>query len=167
MAFKKLDDIKIENAKIIFKNFAGKPSQYNRAGSRTFCVVIDDDIAAEHLSEDGWNIRILPPREEDGEPLRYLPVQVSFGNYPPKVIIHSGNVATILNEDTIESLDYAEIKSVDLIIRPYNWEIKDKAGVKTGVKAYLKTMHVVLDEDPFAMKYASEESPRETEDVPW
>lgn len=145
---KRLDNIVVENARLIFKNFAGEESKFNRAGNRNFCVILDGD-SAEDLRQMGWNIKALRSREDEDEPTYYLQVTVAFGNFPPKVIMISGKTKTVLDEESIATLDYAEIANVDLIIRPYHWEVNGKEGIK----AYLKTMYVTIEQDVFAGKY--------------
>lgn len=143
----------VEDARIAFRNFSGKETKFNRAGNRNFCVIFDKE-QGEELSEQGWNMGILQPRDESEDPAYRLAVSVQYGKFPPKVYMITGKKKILLDEDTIGTLDYAEIDNVDLIIRPYNWEVNGKFGVK----AYVHTMYVEIREDRFASKYEFDEA---------
>ena len=125
MARQNIPNLSIENAHLLFRNLSGREDKYNRAGQRNFCVVIDDPDETQKLIDDGWNVRLLAPREEGDEPRYYIQV--------------------------------AEIRNVDLFINPSFWEVNGKSGIK----AYLKTMYVTIEEDEFAAKYAAQEGPEE------
>lgn len=145
----KLNNVIIENAKIIFRNFSGKPSRFNAEGNRNFCVVIEDESRIKALKDEGWNVKATKPRDPDEDPTFYIPVAVNYDNVPPKIYMITSNNKNLLNEETVGTLDYAEIKNIDLIISPYYWEVNGKFGIK----AYCKTMYVTIEEDVFADKY--------------
>jgi hypothetical protein len=153
-----MENLKIEDARIIFRNFAGVETRYNRAGNRNFCVIVDDADIAQQLISDGWNVKTLAPRDEDEEPRYYIPAAVSYKNIPPKIYLICGRSKVLLDEDTVGELDTADIVNVDVILRPYCWDL---GNGKSGVKAYVKTMYVTIEKDEFADKYAEEESPEE------
>ena len=153
----KLPLLKLEDVRLKFRNFAGREKKYNRAGDRNFCVVIDDPVKAQELANEGWNVRVSTPREEGDAPESTIQVAVRFDNFPPNIYMITRRGHTRLDEEAVEALDYAEIRHVDLIINPSRWETNGK----TGIKAYLRTMYVVIDEDEFAEKYANYEYPEE------
>lgn len=142
------DNIRIEGARIGFRNFSGEEGRFNPKGRRNFCVFLEEDIAKD-MEKEGWNVKWLQPREEGDELQAYLQVKVVFGKIPPKIVLVTMRGKTRLDEDTVNILDWAEIQNVDLVIRPYNWEVNGN----TGVSAYIKTMYVTLKEDEFESKY--------------
>lgn len=141
-------NLTVENARMVWRNFAGKESKFNRAGSRHFSLIFDKETG-EALAEDGWNMRILRPREEGDDPSYALNVAVAFGNIPPHIYMISGRTKIELDEGSVDCLDYADIINVDAVIRPYNWEVNGK----TGVKAYVQTLYITVQEDRFSRKY--------------
>ena len=145
--------LQIDDARIIFRNFSGEPSKYNREGDRNFAVVIPNSDLAERLSEDGWNVKINDPKEEGDDPFIYLPVKVKFNDHGPNVYLISGGKRNKLDEETVGILDDIDIRSVSMDIRPYDWEVNGK----TGRAAYLQSIEVVQEIDRFAARYAEED----------
>lgn len=146
-----IDDIILENTRIIHRNFEGRPGQYNRAGDRSFSAVIDPSLV-EGLREQGWQVRELPPREgvDGSESLFFIPVRVNFeSNRPPRIALAMKNGLVELDEKTVKTLDQAEIIKVDCALHPHKWENNGKSGVK----AYLRSMFVTIREDTLAEKY--------------
>lgn len=139
----------MEDARIVFRNFAGKEGMYNREGDRNFCVLLEDDLAADML-EDGWNVKRLKPREGEDQGTAYIQVSVGFKGRPPRMVMITSKGRVELDEESVVLLDWADIEKVDLIIRPYHWNVNGR----TGVKAYLKSIFVVIHEDYLELKYS-------------
>lgn len=144
----------IDNARIIFKNFTGKDDKFGREGDRSFSIVIEDDALAEQLANDGWNVKPLTPRDPDEKVNHFIKVKISFRVRPPKIWLLTNHKRTLLDEDTIATLQYARIENADVVVSPWRWEVNGK----TGIAAYLETLYVKIEDDPFADKYADYES---------
>ena len=145
----------MEGVRLIFRNFEGKEGQYNKKGDRNFGVILPDQETAEAMAADDWNVKWLKPREEDvaegEEETPWLPVKVAYDRgRPPKIVLITTRGRTNLDEQTVEMLDWADIVNVDLIVRPYTWEVNGR----TGVSAYLQSMYVTIEEDALERKYA-------------
>lgn len=140
------DILQIDDARIIYRNFAGRGDKYNREGDRNFAVLIPDEEIADELTRRGWNVKVKPPREEGDTPFMYLPVKVKFNDRGPSVYLRTGRVQNRLEEEDIGRLDRIDIIGVDLDIRPYDWEVNSK----TGRTAYLQSICVTQDVDRFA-----------------
>ena len=149
--------LNIENAKIGFRNFEGREGLYNKQGDREFAVYLSEEDAIA-LEKEGWNIKWpkIRPDDNDEEDTRspFLKVSVGFDFCPATIytVTNSANGEqniTLLRPEEAGMLDWAEIENVDLVIRPYEWTVSGK----TGIKAYLKAGYFTLITDDFAKKY--------------
>lgn len=144
--------LQIDDARIVYRNFRGEGSKFNREGDRNFAVVITNQEIADDLIEAGWNVKIKPPRDEDDTPFMYLPVKIKFSERSPHIYLVTGRAQNKLDEDSVSIIDDIDIVNVDMDIRPYDWSVNGKKG-RT---AYLQSMRVTQDTDRFAAAYMDE-----------
>jgi hypothetical protein len=164
-----MERLRLEDVKIIFKNFRGEKGPYNEAGVRSFSVVVDDPKFAADLIDEGWALK--PLKNEEGDIDAYhLPVKVNYvSRQPPRIykVSMSNKGQFPLDERTVDMLDYLPIDYADVILNPYQWEVRGESGVK----AYCQTMYVVIEENELDIKWANlsadpHPSPREYPEEP-
>lgn len=141
----------LENATLTWRNFRGEEGRFNPAGTRTFGVIIPSDVAQAMLAE-GWNLKESQPREEGDEPYFYMSVEARYGHRPPKIVMISSvsGAITYMTQELVETLDYAEIENVDLIVNGNPWPADTRDG---GLKAFLDTMYVTVVPNALDAKY--------------
>lgn len=144
--------LQIDDARIIFKNFSGEESKFNRAGDRNFAVRINDPDVVDQLIADGWNVTVKPPKEEGDDPYMYIKVKIKFNDRGPKVFLKSGKHVRRLSEQNVGLLDSIDILRVDLDLRAYDWEVNGK----TGRTAYLDSINVEQNLNRFEEYYENE-----------
>lgn len=148
MARRERKKISFRDCDIIWLNLRGAPTQFNEDGGvRTFNVVIEDEELVENLINDGWNVKAR--NNDDGSVLYTLPVEARYNNFPPKIWMITSHGHTLLDEDTVGELDYADIVKTDLIVNGRDWD--DHGQHK--VKAFCYSMYVTIEEDEFAAEY--------------
>ncbi len=154
--------INLENTQITFRNLAGAPTEFNKAGGvRTFAAILSEPVA-EQLAGMGFDIRRFV-NKETGEPGEaYLKVKINFkndedGNFngPYVYLVTQDNNGKNINKKlltpaTVGIVDRADIKYCDLTITPYRWTVRNESGVS----AYLVKMFVIIQEDPLEARYA-------------
>ncbi len=148
-----------ENAKIRYRNFAGKVSDKNPAGERNFCLEIPDKEEAEAMKEQGWNIKY---REIDD--LYYVPVAVEFNKgRPPQILIKTANNEMFYDQESVKNLDGGDLMGINIVVNPSYW--------KGGIKAYLKYMEATLIDGGFYFGRAhplnTSTPPSQDDDVPF
>lgn len=146
-------DLMIEDAKILFTNFAGSPTRYNsEGGKREFSVALPLNLV-EDLERDGWNVKYRKNADGKFDPERpYLGVKVSYKFRAPAIWLIAGGRKQLMTEDTVGTLDNITIKSADVVIHPSVYDVRGQQGIS----AYVKELYVVMDDESasFASKYA-------------
>ena len=138
--------LKVEGAQIRFKNFSGVGSEFNTPGNRNFQLIIEDPMFADIVARNGYNIKEHPSTDPNDPPYWTLQCNVGYKAVPPVINVYEGDRCTSLTEETVGILDGARIQYIDLLINGNAWE---KLG-KTGVKAWIREMHAVLEPMVFA-----------------
>lgn len=143
------DDIIIEKAEIVYRNFSGAEKPFNNEGERNFCLVLTPEL--EDLAvRSGWNVKRFRPREEEEIPKAYVKVSVGYKFRPPKVVLLTSKGRTDLGEEEIDFLDDIDFELVDLIIKPAKWQ----KGSNSGIKIWLRAIFVTAYESELDKKYA-------------
>lgn len=145
--------LNIDEAAIIYRNFAGRGDKFNREGDRNFALIIPTEELADRLINDGWNVKVKPPRDDQETPFMYLPVKIKFNDRGPNCYLVTNGRANRLDEESIGILDDIDILNVNLDIRSYDWEVNGK----TGRTAYLQGIEVTQRVDRFAAKYVNDD----------
>lgn len=145
-------DVTLKNAQITYRNFEGREDDFNKAGDRNFCVLLDV-VTADILEREGYNIKRKPPLEEGGDPWIYLKVKVNFKGRPPTVALISRRKGTrnTLTAETVELADHADFETCDITISPYDWKLKSG---QTGRTAYVQEFYGILFESELDQMYA-------------
>lgn len=148
----------MEGVDLLFLNLRGMTDEFNPTGKREFSVRLNESQARE-MEKFGLNPKPLRKAEEEDEQMYHLKVHASWKVRPPLVkLITATNIKNppILGEDAVGMIDDADITNVDIIFYPHQWTFnKGKPSESTGVKAYLHSLYVTIQEDPLMAKYAA------------
>lgn len=154
--------VQVEGARLRFKNFSGRPTQFNKDGGiRTVCMDVDNEELYLKMKDDGWRFRTMKRPDGSGYAdafeefdngrvaVPYTELKLNFNsNRPPKVYLHQGEQdkkGTLIPESAIDELDYAYITSAKMVINPSYWESINGSGCK----GYINILHAYIEPDPF------------------
>jgi len=152
--------INISNARICFRNIAGKPTKFNpKGGVRDFAIVLDNYEDVQSLINMGFPVKYFNKKDPADPDVPFLKVKVNFTYNDdgtellrPHIYIIDQNKPgkrTLITPQTAEIVDQAEIAFCDIVIRPFSWTVNGNSGVA----AYLDKMYVNLAVDEFEQKY--------------
>ena len=141
--FNDYHNLVVRDGFITARNFDG--NKFGKGGNKSFCLRIDDPEWAEKLRDMGFNILDKCQVSDPDAHTWLLPVSIKFNEwFTPYIVLHNGTSKTILNNDSVATLQPAAISNVKMVIRP-------KRREDGSITAYLKTMHVYIQtQDEFA-----------------
>lgn len=159
-----ISPVTLEGVEFHYKDFAG-----NRYGkeNRGIGIRLSKDLA-DSLNADGWDVHVLEATEQYPEEKYYLPIKIKYGfdrngKYRhPDIYMICGDKMTLLDENTVDELDRAEIDNVDLTFSPNFHE--------RGISAYLQKMYVTIHQDHLSLKYSRFNNPApamDDEEIPF
>ena len=146
-----------------FRNFSGEKSgRYDTPGKRYFHFIIEDDEIAEQLNNEGWGVHVLNPRDPQERPTHFLKVQIRLGSpyFRCDCYSVSRDVKTLLTDETLRTLDGADIDFADLDIRPYEYE-------DGHISAQLEEGFFNVRASHFADRYSDDRFQRPSDDIPF
>jgi hypothetical protein len=150
---KRLQDLTVYNATLMFKNFQGLEKPFNPAGHRNFSLMVGPEDA-EAMIADGWNVKYLKPRPGDdpNEPLQaHLPVKVRMDSHrPPVIVMVTSRGRQRLDAEMVGALDFVVMTNVDITINPSWFDFNGRQGYT----AYCSRLYVTIEENPLDLKYA-------------
>jgi hypothetical protein len=139
----------MEGAQVVYRNFEGRETPFNREGDRNFAVVLDD-VTAEEMRKDGWNVKTKPSKDDPDQNFNTLSVKIGNKGKPPNIVMISRRGRTKLSVNEVEVLDWVEFQNVDLKVGPYHWNVRGESGIT----AYLRALYITVLEDDLDKKYA-------------
>lgn len=141
----------VEGAVLIWRNFSGAEKQFNEKGNRNVTLVLSEEMYNE-LGDEGYNVKAKPIRDNPNEMFYYLELKVKYseGTRDPKLLLITSGGRTLLDGDTVGTLDFSRILQADIIINPFNYDINGRKGVA----AYLEQGYFTIEENDFDRKYA-------------
>lgn len=152
---------------VLFCNLEGRKERYNNDGDRTFRVKFFDPEFAQQLADDGWNIRIYTPKNEEYDPYYYLTVKTKFRidsekvRQDPEIHLVNSKNDIICGPQNMADVDMAfrnhKVTRVDLSVAPRYWT-NEGIGNGEGITAYIRELWVEIQDSPFASHYANRNS---------
>lgn len=149
--------VTIEGTKLMFRNFAGAKTQYNREGDRNFHVVIDKDTA-DKMDKDDWFIKINEPKNEGDEVKYTVKVRIGENDEPSVYVIGENKKPVRFNKGQFKRIDRLNIVDVDVVFHQAASTFEYHG--REYHSAYLDKIFINILEDDLDKKYGIyDESP--------